>query len=122
MLLSLLAFVGRYSFNGPGWADEWGNGFVPVLVGGQPLTAEWLWMPFNGHRLVFPKLMLWILAKLTGGDFRAAMFVSAFGLGALALVMIRLATRIRGCLKYTDVIFPLALFSSTPMSYFLWPY
>ena len=109
MLLALLGFVARYSYNGPGLWDELGRGFVAILVGERPLTAEWLWKPLAEHRIPLPKLILWVLARLTGGDFRASLFVTAFGLGALAFIMIRAAASIRGSLTYTDVTFPLVL-------------
>ena len=109
MLLALLGFVARYSHNGPGRWDELGQGYVPILVGERPLTAEWLWKPIADHRMLVPKLILWVLARLTGGDFRASLFVAAFGLGVLAFMMIRAAASIRGSLKYTDVTFPLVL-------------
>ena len=109
MLLALLAFIGRYAHNGPGWWDELGRGFVPVVVGEQPLTARWLWEPFKEHRLVLTKLILWGLAKLTGDDFRAMMFASALGLGALAFLLIKAAEQSRGFMRYSDAIFPFAL-------------
>ena len=37
------------------------------------------------------------------------MFASALGLAALAFVLIRTSKRIRGYLRYSDAIFPLAL-------------
>jgi len=109
MLLALLVLIARYGYNGPMWWDELGTGIVPRLLGGEPVTLGWLWEPYGEHRLILSKLTMVGLAKLTGSDFRAPMFVSALGLAVLASLLIRTAVRIRGKVSVTDVILPFAL-------------
>jgi hypothetical protein len=55
------------------------------------------------------RLVLLGIAKVSGCDFRAPLFVNALLLGALAGAMIWLATRLRGHASYLDVFFPLVL-------------
>src|SRR5262245_4662285 len=68
LLLAALAFVGRYGSDLP-CSDDFE--LVPALTGHQPDIVSWLWSEFNNHRLPFPKLVLLVLGRLTGCDFRA---------------------------------------------------
>jgi hypothetical protein len=106
MLLGLLLFLRTYSVNMPG-LDEWH--LVPVLTGEQPLTGAWLWDKFTEHRVALTRLTLFGLARLSGCDFRAPIFLNALLLGALAAGMILAAKRLRGRTSYCDAFFPLAL-------------
>jgi hypothetical protein len=106
MLSGLLIFLRTYSVNMPG-LDEWH--LVPVLTGEQPLTGAWLWDKFTEHRVALTRLTLFGLARLTGCDFRAPIFLNALLLGALAAGMMLAARRLRGRTSYFDAFFPLAL-------------
>lgn len=63
--LAMLAFTARYALALPYW-DQWK--FVPVLdrfFGGR-ITFHDLWAQHNAHRIVFPRLVMLMLARLTG--------------------------------------------------------
>jgi hypothetical protein len=107
MLLVVLTCIIVYSQNIP-LAEDWL--LVPPLTGHEPNMTTWLWAQNNEHRIPFPKLLLLLLLKLTGGDFRVGMFFNALGLGALALAMMLVARHIRGGRTiYADAFFPIAL-------------
>ena len=107
MLVSAVAFVGRFGNAVFPLGDEW-IGLVPALTGEQPVTLEWLWSQHNEHRVLLPRLILVTAFRLTG-DFRTVMFVDVVALGALAFWMIRVVNRIRGHPSYADAFFPLVL-------------
>jgi len=106
MLVVALFFIGQYGSNVPSW-DDWD--MVPALTGAQPITASWLWSQHNEHRVPLPRLLLLGLHRITGINFRTPMFFSVFALGALAFAMIRVASRLRGWITYSDAFFPLVL-------------
>jgi hypothetical protein len=106
MFLAALAFVRAYSNNVPFW-DDWE--MISFLTGKEPVTARWLWSPYHEHRIVLPKLIQVMLARLFGGDLRAGMYLNACGLGVLAGVLILAARKQRGWTSYCDAFFPLAL-------------
>src|SRR5688572_19608074 len=87
LALTFVLFIGT---NAP-YADEWE--FVPALVGEEP-ALPWLWQQHNEHRLPLTRAIVLALFKLTH-DFRAGMFLQIALLSALALCLIRLATRLR---------------------------
>ncbi len=82
LLLSALApsafivyLVTRYGVDIP-FADEWT--YAPLLLKAHDhaLTLGDLFAQHNEHRLVFPKLLLIVIASLAGGNLRAQMFFS----------------------------------------------
>jgi hypothetical protein len=117
MAVAVLAFVRCQGRNIPFW-DEWQ--IVPLLTGDQPLTLEYLWRQYNEHRLPLPRLVLWGLGRLTGGDSRAGMYFNALALILLAWAFIRTSRRVRGRLGYADAFFPLALLHLGHWENLLW--
>ncbi|MFH0964093.1 MAG: hypothetical protein V2A58_08770 [Planctomycetota bacterium] len=112
-----LAYVARYGVNFPTW-DEYV--FIPQLTGERPITPAWLWSPYNGHRLVLPRLIYIGLVQASGGDFRVGMYGNVLLFGLASFALIAAARRIRGRLWYTDVVFPFALLHLGHASCFLW--
>jgi hypothetical protein len=104
MTLQALAFVVRYSHNGP-IIDEWD--FIPALTDEEPFWP-WLWKLHNEHRFPVPRSVYYPLFKLTG-DFRTGCYVSLAGVSLLSLLMISTAQRLRGRPRFTDAFFPLSL-------------
>ncbi len=117
MLVAALAFVWKYGSNVPSW-DGWD--MVPTLTGQQPVTANWLWSQHNEHRVPVPRLILLVLNRIAGIDFRAGMFFNVFALGVLALAMIVVAGRIRGRMSYSDAFFPLLVLHWGQAANLLW--
>jgi len=117
MLVAALLFVGTYGSNVPSW-DGWD--MVPTLTGQQPITATWLWSQHNEHRVPLPRLLLLGLHRITGINFLTPMFFNVFALGGLAFAMIKVATRVRGWISYSDAFFPLALLHWGAAANFLW--
>jgi hypothetical protein len=100
--LLLLVYVARYGSNAP-LADEWG--FIRPLVG-EAALGPWLWEAHGDHRFPLPRL-LWVAAfRLSGSDFRAAMFLSATLASAVAFGLIALACRLRGRSHLADLLIP----------------
>jgi hypothetical protein len=116
-LLADMVFVGQFGLDFPN-GDEWV--MAPVLTGEQPLTLDWLWAQVNEHRVPLPKLVLLASYRVTGYDFRAAMFFNVFGLGALAAALVLAARTLRGRIAYVDAFFPLALLHWGQYEEFLW--
>ena len=107
MLLVALAYISIYGRNIP-LSEDWL--LVPPLTGHEPDIAAWLWAQHIEHRVPLPKLILLLLLKLTGGDFRAGMVFNTLALGALALAMNLVARHLRGGrTSYADAFFPIAL-------------
>ena len=76
MLLSvtLIAYVCRYGSNVPLW-DEYQN--LPLLLGKVPVSWQNLNADWSEHRTPLLRLILLGLARATGDDFRAPLFLSA---------------------------------------------
>jgi len=106
MMLTVLLCIGLYGRNIP-LAEDWL--LVPALTGNEPSIGAWLWAQNNEHRIPLPKLLLLLLLKLTGGDFRAGMVFNTLVLSGLAAAMIEVARRLRGVTSYADAVFPLAI-------------
>jgi hypothetical protein len=117
VLLADLLFVGKFGLDFPD-GDEWI--MAPVLTGEQPLTVAWLWSPCNEHRVPLAKLILLALYKISGYDFRAAMFFNVLALSALASAMVFVAKTLRGRTSYVDAFFPLILLHWGQYDNFLW--
>jgi hypothetical protein len=101
-----LGYVLLYSSNVP-WMDDWE--LVPWLTGAREVRPSWLWRHQNDHRYPLTRLVLVGLARLTGGDYRAAMVACALVLCAAAFAALRLAARLRGRTEWTDAFFPLVM-------------
>jgi hypothetical protein len=119
MLGAALWFVWDYGTNVPFWPDEWG--YASILSGEQPVSLAWLWQQHLEHRLPFPKLVWLGLLRVTGYDFRAGMYCNVLLLGALALVLILAARKLRGRTSYADAFFPLILLHWGHWENLLWP-
>jgi hypothetical protein len=78
MIVCDLAFVLKYAAHVPAFDDY---AMIPSYVGEQPLTIGWLWSQDNEHRVFLPRLIHLATYRLSGGDFRASMFVSLACLG-----------------------------------------
>ena len=116
LFAGLLAYV--WSFGNPlPFADDWE--FIPYLSGAEPVTFDWLWQQVAEHRHLASKAYLLGLVRLAGGDFRSVILVDALALGALSLVAIRIASRLRGRISLADAFFPLILLNWGLRSYLL---
>jgi hypothetical protein len=115
---STIAFAATYGCNVP-FGEEW-EVMGPVLAGKQPVTLHWLWSQSNEHRVPVPKLVLLGLLKLTNCDFRAGMFFNVLALGAMSVVVIRVARRLRGSTSLCDAFFPLVFLHWGHFENLLW--
>ncbi|AMV29106.1 hypothetical protein VT84_32225 [Gemmata sp. SH-PL17] len=104
MTLGAFAFVAFIGTNAP-YADEWE--FVPALLGDEP-AGPWLWQQHNEHRMLLPRVVVLTYFRLTH-DFRTGMVLQVAMLSALALVLMRLADKLRGKPHWADVFFPISL-------------
>jgi hypothetical protein len=119
MGLSVLAFIRANGPNVP-FDDEYY--LVPVLTHQRPVTLKFLWSLHNEHRIVLPRLLYLGLAKVTGTDFRAGMYLIAAGLAGIAAAMIVAARRLRGGTNYADAFFPLAFLHLGHCENLLWSF
>jgi hypothetical protein len=118
MLLVAIAAVAVYGRNIP-FAEDWF--LVAPLTGNEPDLFRWAWAQNSEHLVPVPKLLLLLLLRLTGGDFRAGMVFNALLLGVVAAAMILVARHLRGGrIKATDALFPLALLHLGHWDNLLW--
>ncbi len=117
MTVLAVAFVARYGPNLPVWDDF---DMVDVVAGGRRVTIEWLWSLHNEHRVPLPKLILVLLHRLFGNDFRAGMFLNVAALAAGAGASIAVAARRPGGCRTYDVLFPLVLLNLSHATNLLW--
>ena len=117
-----LAQVAHYGRLLP-FSDDWT--LVPCLTGDLPVTASWLWQPFNEHRIPIPKL-LWVgLLEGSRLDFRAPIFFDAGLMVASSAGLLLAARRIRGRWAFADAFLPLLLLHWDQMAFdwaFLLPF
>lgn len=106
MTVAATSFVARYGPSLPRWDDF---DVVPVAIGERPLTIEWLWSQHNEHRLPLPRLALLGAYRVSGGDFRAGMFLGVLVLGLAAAALMLAAAALRGRASLSDALFPVAL-------------
>ncbi len=106
MLFALLACIVIYGVELP-ILDDWE--MVPALTGNEPHFFSWLWSQWAEHRLPLPRLILFALLKLSGGDFRAGMVFNTLVVATITAAMILTARNIRGRASITDVFFPLLM-------------
>lgn len=95
---------------------------VPALTRDQRVDAAWLWGQHNEHRIPLLKVVLLAAYRLSGGDFRAGMYVTLATLGTLAAGQILLAHALRGGTRYADAFFPIILLNPGHHEYFLWSF
>ena len=89
-------------------AEDWN--LVAPLTGQEPRLGSWLWSQNNEHRVPLPRLVMLVLLKATGGDFRSGMILNIALIAMLAAAMMEVARRIRGGRsRYTDAVFPILL-------------
>jgi hypothetical protein len=112
-----LGLVACFGHNTP-FNDDFA--IIPWWTGEHPITLSWLWEPHNEHRIALPKLVLLALARISGGDFRAGMYFNVLALGGLALALVVVAKKLRGRLKFTDAVLPLACLHWGHYDNFLW--
>jgi hypothetical protein len=117
LLAASLFLVGHFSFNFP-YFDEFD--LVPYLTGDQPITWQSLWAQNNEHRLPLPKLAYLALVRLTGGDFRAALYFNVLAMGAVTALLLIAVQRARGRFRYSDAFIPLAGLGAAHADIFLW--
>jgi hypothetical protein len=93
---------------------------VDVVVGARPMTLGWLWSLHNEHRVPLPKLILLVLYRASGNDFRAGMFFNVAALAGLAGAGIMVAGRRAGGAKVFDGLIPLVLLNLSHHVNLLW--
>jgi hypothetical protein len=82
---------------------------VPVLSGEEPVTAGWIWRPYNEHRIPLPRLVLLAVARASHLDHRAGMYLNVVLLAVVSLILTLAVAAARGRLVWGDCIIPLAL-------------
>jgi hypothetical protein len=107
MSLGALWFVAVYGYASPYGSDE--LNWLPVLIGDQPTTWQWLWSQHNEHRMVLPRLIYLGLGHLTGYNFRAGSFFSVAMLSGLSAALMLTARRLRGRTSLYDAFIPMVL-------------
>lgn len=88
-------------------AEDWT--MVSAYTGNEKNIGVWLWSQNNEHRIPLPRLILLVLLKLSGGDFRCGMAFNIFILSGITAYYIRLIEKLKGSLSISDVFFPLIL-------------
>jgi hypothetical protein len=118
MLLVATASVAVYGRDIP-FAEDWL--LVAPLTGNEPHLVRWAWTPNSEHLVPIPKLLLLLLLKLSGGDFRVGMFFDTLLLAAVGGGAILVAGRLRGGhVRATDAFFPIALLHLGHWDNLLW--
>jgi hypothetical protein len=115
--LAMFILVATYGPNLPRWDDF---DVVEVIAGRRRLAIEWLWSFHNEHRVPLPKLILLLLYRLSGNDFRAGMFFNVAVLSVLGGVALAVAGRRRGGSRTYDLLFPLVLLNPSNAVNFFW--
>jgi len=110
-------FVGQYGLRVPNW-DDWN--IIPVAVGKQPITLEWLWSFHMDHRIPLPRLVFVGLFGTSGQDVRAIMWLNVALLSVAVLLGMVIARRRAGRTRLTDAVLPLSLASIANYSNLVW--
>lgn len=118
----IVALVATQGVNVP-WFDQWD--FVPALLRGFEgrLSFSDLWANHNEHRLVLPKLVMLVLARLTDWDVRYEMFAGvATTLATLVVLgaLIRLTVPSRAAGAWLLLLASAMLFSTGQFENWLW--
>jgi hypothetical protein len=123
-LLFLIWVVAQYSVNVP-FVDQWD--FVPLLekMYQGNLTFHDLWAQHNEHRILFPKILLLLLARLTHWNIRCEMAVNvilALGIFAVFLHQVNITGRRLAVarLPWAVPAISLAVFSLSQYENWLW--
>jgi hypothetical protein len=119
VLLASLSLVARYGANIPR-SDEWRD--VSVILGDEPLTVAWLWTPHSVHRIPLPRLVRFALYRMSGGDFRSALFFNVGVMAVATVFMLLAASRCRGAPSKVDAFLPLLLLGPAHYMNFLWAF
>jgi hypothetical protein len=93
---------------------------VPITVGSEPITREWLWQLENGHCFALVKLVYLGAAWATGIDFRAIALFNALLLTSMAAAMTLVVARTRGRSSALDVLIPVSLLNWGHYMHLLW--
>lgn len=100
-------------------AEDWT--IVAPLTANEPHFWQWLWSQNNEHRVIFPKLILLGLLKVSGGDFRIGMLYNVFIMSTMAAVSILVIKQLRGNkTSLVDLFFPLAFLNWGHWSNLFW--
>ena len=100
--ISAFALVLRYGQNIPAW-EEWY--YLPVFFGDSP-RVPWLFERLHEHRYILGRAVFLVGFDLSGGDFRAGMFLSAGLLSAAGWVLARAAAEAQGRADGADLLLP----------------
>ena len=87
------------------YGDEYD--IIPIIAEKQSFSLSWLWAPMNEHRIPLPRLIRFVLLRLTDNDFRAGVYAITFLLSGMGLATSMIAARLRGRYLITDAFFPL---------------
>lgn len=102
-------WVIRYGRHFP-YSDDWQ--ITERLVGIRPFTIGWLWSPTTEvHRPLIPRLVIYVFARLSGGDFVLTIWLDLLLLSGTAALAIYVMRCVRGTTRLSDAIFPLLLLS-----------
>ena len=118
MLIIALSLVFIYGRNIP-LEEDWN--MVAGLTGNQGDMSTWLWDQNNEHRIPFPKFLLFLLLKATGGDFRSGMVLNILACAFTAFIFIKVMYKLRGGkMHYSDAFFPIAFLHIGNWENFYW--
>jgi hypothetical protein len=117
MLAADLALVARYGNNFP-FQDDWT--LVPVMTRCQDVNWPWVWYQHNEHRLPLAKLAIVGLGRISGNNFRAAMFANVGLLAAAAALLIWATPSADRRSGWTNAFYPLVLLHWGHAENFLW--
>ncbi len=102
LMTGLLGFIWRYGPNMPVY-DEW-----PLLspLVGEAAVWQWLWAPHSEHLYPLPRLVWYVLHRVSGYDFRTGMVASVLLAGGSAVFLLAVAARLRGRSHPADALVP----------------
>ena len=113
-----LNFAVRHSFPVPYW-DE--SGYIPYVVGAQPVTFGWLWSQANEHRIPVPRLLYLAVARISGLDARLMNSATVSLLAITACILVVGLRRLQGRTTYVHAFVPLLLLNPAHYSNTVWP-
>jgi hypothetical protein len=111
-------FVYRYALPWPWW-NEW-DLLVPVAVGQQAVSLEWLGQLQDGHRAPLVRLVVWVVGELTAWNGRLIHAANLAFLALAALALIRTIRKVRGRSSWSDMFIALLLLSPSQYETVLW--
>jgi hypothetical protein len=109
MFVVAVAYTWWFGYRYATFWDEWN--LVPNYTGVWPNTWQWLWQPYNEHRIPLPKLILISLNRAFHFDFRAGCLFNVLSLGFVSLIQIWAVRRMRGRTVFSDAFFAIAWLS-----------